>query len=244
MRMSKVWALVGSALMAGAMVPLSGFGQTVSAAAGPGPTLTVVGYGIVNMTPASTNAGPQQLQISIQESGNTASAVLISLSRDVTKVRAQLEKASVRASSISTQGPPNLNIDNHGGGFEANETLVVNFSSMIQLGNALTASNVSDDTFVQNTFSNALNPSAPTATAAELAAGYQAAFANGAQTAQMMAQADNLQLGQSVSLVESGASYSGCGGMGGCYATPAGNPPQVGPNQELVTVTETYDTNS
>ena len=238
MRLPKVWSLAGAVLMAGAFVPLGGLGQSVSAANSPGPTLTVVGYGLVNMTPSSSNPGPQQIQINIQEQGTSGPAVLRALSHDLAKLKTQMEKVGASASDITIQQAPNLNISN-GGGFNANETIEVNFPTLMQLAKAYTASGAANDVFVQNAFIIPANSPGLVASAAGLTAGYQAAFANAEQTAQAMAQADNLQLGQSVSITEGGSSNNGCSAMGGCYAPPAGNPPQVGPNQELVTVTVT-----
>lgn len=242
MRMPKLLPLAGAVLIGGALVPLSGLGQSVSAANGPGPTLTVVGYGVVDMTPAPSNPGPQQLQVTFQESGINAPAALRALGRDVAKARAQFEKAGVSPGAIVVQGPPNLNFNVNGGGFQDNQTLVVTFPTLMRLANALQASGVENDAGVQNVFANPMNSSAPAATAAQLTAGYQAAFVNAQQTAQIMAQGDNLQLGQAVSVTEGGASTGGCSAMGMCNPSPVGNPPQIGPNQELVTVTVTYDT--
>lgn len=244
MRIPKAALLLGAGLMAGGMVvSLGGLGHSVNAATGPGPTLTVVGYGVVNMTAQASN-GPQQLQIYMQASGSTAPATVVAFNRDVVKVKTQLEKAGVSANAISTQGPPNLNINNNGGGFNVNQTLQVTLPTMLRLADVLQTSGVANDGAVQNVFVNPLYSGAPVATAAQLTAGYKAAFANAQQTAQDMAQGDNLQLGQSVSITEGGQSSGGCNAMGACNPISVGNPPQVGANQELVTVTVTYDTSA
>lgn len=239
-----MWLVPGAVMTAGVLAGLGGFlSHPASAASAPGPTVTVVGYGVVNVPPPSTNAGPQQLQISFQESANSAPAVLRQLHTDEAKVEAQLEKAGVSASAITHQGPPNFNI-NTGGGYQANDTLQVDFPTLFKLANVLQASGVANDSYIQNVFANSLNQSSSSPTSAAMTAGYQAAFANAQQTAEQMAQADNLQLGQAVSVSQgSGANGGGCYPMGGC-SPMTGNPPMVGPNQQLVTVTVTYDTNS
>lgn len=245
MRIPRVALLLGAGLMAGGMaVSLGGLGHSVNAASGPGPTLTVVGYGVVNMTAPKSSAGPQQLQIYMQSSGSTATGTLMAFNHDVVKAKAQLEKAGVSANAISTQGPPSLNINNNGGGFNVNQTLQVTLPTMLRLADVLQKSGVANDVAVQNVFVNPLNSGAPVATAAQLTAGYQAAFANAQQTAQDMAQGDNLALGQSVRITEGGQTSGGCNAMGACNPTQVGNPPQVGANQELVTVTVTYDTSA
>jgi uncharacterized protein YggE len=243
MRISKGWLLAGTAFMVGTLIPVLGLAQPANAAGGPGPTLTVVGYGLVNMTPVPSNSAPQQLQITLQASGANAPATLTALRRDASTVTRQLiHKARINARAITTLGPPNININDNGVEYQANETIEATFSSLTQLANALQASDVANDPGVQNVFANPLNASNLVASASALTAGYEAAFANAQQTAEVMAQADHLQLGQAVSVSESSASNGGCNAMGNCNPTAVGNPPLVGNNQELVMVTVTYDT--
>lgn len=235
----KVGILGGALLLAGVLVPLSGLSQSVSAAAVPGPTLTVVGYGVVTMTPPST-VGPQQLQITFQTEGSNGPNTLRALNKSVAAARAQLEKVGVSAKTIGTQGPPNLNFNS--GQYQANVTLQVNFPTLTRLVDVMQASGVQNDINIQNTFINQVNPSNPTATAAQLSAGYRAAFANARTTAQQMAQADSLTLGVAVSVSEGTANTVSCNPMNGCTGVSSVSPPPIGQNQELVAVTITYDT--
>lgn len=243
MKIRKLWLVPGAVVTATVMAGLGGLlSQPASAASAPGPTLTVVGYGVVNESPPSSNPGPQQLQINFQEYASTAPGVLQLMHRDEAKARTQLEKAGVSASAITNLGTPGFNVQSSGG-FQGNETLQVTFSNLNKLAKVLQASGVANDTNVQNVFVQPVNNSGPSPTSSAMMAGYQAAFANALQTAQQMAQADNLQLGQAVSVSEGGAASGGCNPMGGCSPV-MGNPPAIGQNQELVTVTVTYDTNS
>jgi uncharacterized protein YggE len=244
MKIRKIWLAPGAVMMAGVVAGLGTlFNQPANAASAPGPTLTVVGYSVVNVAPPSSNAGPQQLQINFQASADSAPAVLNVLRLDEVKVTAQLKKAGVGASAITLQGPPNLNIQNNVG-YQANDTLQVNFPTLLQAAQVLQESGVANDANVQNVFVQPLNNPTSSPTAAVMTAGYQAAFANAQQTAQQMAQADNLQLGPAVSISEGSTSQTGCNPMGGCSPLTVGNLPSVGQNQQLVTVTVTYDTNS
>lgn len=241
----KIWLVPGVLAAAGVALGLSGLlAPSASAATTPGPALTVVGYALVNVPPPSTNVGPQQLQIMFQESAPSAPAVLALLHRDEAKVSAQLEKAGVSASAISHQGPLNFNINQNNGGYQVNDTLQMNFPSLLRLATVLQASGVSNAAGVQNVFAQPVSNPVSTPSAAALATGYQSAFANAAQTAQQMAQADSLQLGQATSIAEGSASSGGCNAMGGCNPQGVGNPPAPGQNQELVSVTVTYNTNS
>ncbi|PSR22669.1 MAG: hypothetical protein C7B47_16435 [Sulfobacillus thermosulfidooxidans] len=142
------------------------------------------------------------------------------------------------------RGPPNFSINVNGAEYQATETLQVTFPTLGRLADALQASGIANDVDVQDMFVSPVNSTYLAPTAAALTGGYQAAFANAQATAQMMAQADHLQLGQVVSVTEGNAASANgtCSAMNGCNPTPVGNPPQVGPNQELVTVTVTYDT--
>ena len=243
MQIRKLWLLTGAVAMAGIAAGLGGlFNPAASAASAPGPTMTVVGYGVVTVPASSTNPGPQVLQVNFQESASSAPAVLRILHRDEAQVTAQLEKAGVSASAITDQGPPNFNI-NVGGDYQVNDTLQVEFPTLFKLATVLQKSDVANDGSVQNVFASPLNNTQPSPTSSAMTAGYQAAFANAQQTAQEMAQADNLQLGQVTSVSQGSTGGGGCYPMGGCSPL-MGNPPTLGPNQQLVTVTVTYDTNS
>ncbi|PSR20261.1 MAG: hypothetical protein C7B45_15735 [Sulfobacillus acidophilus] len=234
----RIGTLAGALLLAGIVVPWIGVHQPANAATIPGPTLTVVGYGIVTMN-APTTAGPQQLQITFQTEGSNGPNTLRDLNKSVTAARIQLEKAGVSAKAFSTEGPPNLSYNNVQ--YQANVTLEVTFPTLTRLADAMQASGVQNDANVQNTFVNQVTAT-PTPTAAQLSAGYRAAFANALTTAQQMAQADNLTLGHSVSVYEGSANTISCNPMNGCTGISSVSPPSVGQNQELVAVTITYDT--
>lgn len=94
--------------MAGALVSVIELGQSTSAAGGPGPTITVLGYGLVNLT-HFVNRGAQHLQINLQDSGTVAPVTLAALQHTAPLVTRQLgRKGTVSAKAIAIQSPPYL----------------------------------------------------------------------------------------------------------------------------------------
>jgi uncharacterized protein YggE len=231
------WRWTAIAALAGLAAAGGGVAQS---ATGPGPTLTVVGYGVVNTTMVET-ATPPELQVNLQESGTNPTLVLRAIYQDIAQVKAQLEKAGASASAVSVQNPPNLNAQ-QGGTFSANVGVTVAFPTLARLAHVLTASNIANDSAVQNVWINQASTT-PVASPAAVASGYAAALNNAAASAAAIAAADHLHLGAQVSVSEGTLSPS-CNAMGGCGPAPMDViMPTVGPNQELVAVTVTYDTN-
>lgn len=226
-----------------------------------GPTLTVIGFGLANVAPAKSAA--PQMEMELQASGATASGAVSSLAHDVAAVEQLLEKAGVQAADISVQAQPGLNyVDTASqancqkihqlkgipgscppSGFQANEGLQVDFPSLTNLADALTASGVDQAAGVQNFYINQGNqaPSQPSSVA--LQAAYAQALQNASDTASLLAHADHLTLGPAVSLTQGAQTSTPCGGMG-CGPAPLEgiSPPQPGPNQQLVAVTVSYST--
>jgi uncharacterized protein YggE len=233
------WLVAALLAVGGTVAAMSGVTQ---GATGPGPTLTVMGFGVVNTTVPAQATEPQ-LQMNFQETTATASGAMKALYRDLSQTRKQFATLGVNPSAIMTQGPPNLNYQN-GGEWQASDTLEVTFPTLAQLTHVVTASKVADNPAIQNFWINASYQS-PTATPAALASGYATAEQNAAQTAQIMANAEHLQLGAQVSITQGAITNTQCGGMGACGGgVPMGvTVPSIGPNQELVAVTVTYETN-
>ena len=249
------WAL---ALAAG----LALFGsQGALAANAPSPTLTVVGYGVVNLPPQKS--GLPQLQFYLNVHGQTAVATLRTLNGDVAAIEHRLKALGLRTSAFQPQGPPQLNyvtgvalkncqkvaklkpgLSCQKPGYTANEGLQVTFPSLQSIASALSRTDVSTAHGVQNFYINpgGTEPQAPTTVA--LTAGYRAALKSARQTAVALAAAEGVTLGPVLTVTEGGlTASSGCGAMG-CGPEPVTGVvlPQVGPDQELVGVTLTYAT--
>jgi uncharacterized protein YggE len=233
-------------------------------AAGAGPTLTVVGFGLVNLSPPNPGAIAPQLELNFQTSAATATAALQSLQADVAATEQALLGAGVPRAEMVPQGPPGLNyvtavqetncqkvyklkgIPAHctGPGFQANEQLQVTFPNLSRLAAALTKAHLATAKGVQNFWINQGGPGPSVPTPAALAEGYQQAFADAAKTASLLAAADHLTLGPAVAVTEGALlNNTPCGGMG-CGPVPIQGiaPPPVGQNQELVAVTVSYAT--
>ncbi len=259
MRMRRFWLLLPVAMVATLTLGApSGYAQTSAS----GPILTVVGFGLANVAP-STAPPTAQLNLNLQASSSTASGAVASLQQDVAAVEKLLAKAGVKSAEVSAQGEPQINyVDSSShancqkihqlkgiagpcpsSGFQADESLEVNFPSLTDLADALTASGVTTAAGVQNFYmaQTSAGPLPPSPVA--LQAAYVQAIGQARSTAALLAVADGVALGATLSVTEGAQLSTPCGGMG-CGPMPLQgiNPPQVGPNQQLVVVTVTYGT--
>lgn len=227
-----------------------------------GPTLTVIGFGLVNLRSSGAASSPQ-LVLNLQTVAPTATAALAALTRDIAGIEKALKAVGVSSAEISIQGPPGLNYVSSvsqascekayklkgipgkctAPGFQTNESVQVTIGTLTRLAAVLTKSGVAKAPGVQNFYINQSGQNPGAATPAALTSGYAQAFRDARTTATLLARADQLSLGSLVSVTEGALLSTPCGGMG-CSPTPVEgvNPPQPGPNQELVAVTVTYRT--
>lgn len=253
-------------LLVPALVGLVGLLSWPALAAGSGTrtgtTLTVVGYGLVNLPTANPDGGTYQLQLNYQVSGKTAAAALNAYNNDVAAAEARLKTQGVPASDMTVQGPPNINFQNQqelqqcqknykfkgitgtcpNPGFQVSSTLQVTLPSLSAMVKVMTAVNVSSLPGVNNFWENQNSSYQPTPSAAAELAGYAQAFASAKHMASTMAKADHMLLGPQEAVSEGAMAASSCSAMGGCGSQPIPgiNPPPTGPNQSLVAVTVTY----
>lgn len=204
------------------------------------PTLSVVGFSVVNLT-QSTETSPPQLQLSFQETETQVRDVIRVLNQAMARVTARLKAVGVPASAISTQGPPNLN--NLDGEWQADSTLQITFATMAQLEKVVDETHLSANSAIQNVWistpSVTMKP-----TPAALAAAYARAVSNAKKTAATIAASDHRQLGAQLAMSE-GAGGTQCGAMEcGAGASLGINPPPVGNDQQMVAVTLTYATSN
>ncbi|MBX5467604.1 MAG: SIMPL domain-containing protein [Firmicutes bacterium] len=244
-------ALLGALLFTGSMAP-----NTTTAT----PPLTVVGFGLAPLPAGSSS--PPQLNLTLQVSDAAATAALASLEQDVATVRTALAKAGVPDTAITAQ-PPQLNyvpttssttcqrleklkgvpIACPSPGFQASESVQVQFSSLTQLATTITATQISQSPGVQNVWIDSGNQIPGKPSDAALTAAYRQALADAQHTATLLAQAQGIRLGAVTAIRQGAGGSASCGGPGcGPLPPPGVTPPAIGPNQELVAVTVTYAT--
>ena len=234
----------------------------VAAAPTANPTLTVVGFGLANLTPSKATA-PPELELNFLVAGATASQAVAELAADVALAEKALEKAGVPKAAFAPQGPPGLNFiapvnqqsceklaklkgvppNCPSPGYQANEQIQVTFPNLTALATAITKADLAKAKGLANTWINSGGPLPATPTPSALAQAYRQAFQDADRTAQIIAAAQHRALGPILSVTEGAILNFPCGGMG-CGPIPVQgiNPPTPGPNQELVAVTVTYAT--
>ena len=259
MRMRGFWLLLPVAMLATLTLGApSGYAQTSA----PGPTLTVVGFGLANVAPTTTPA-TEQLNLNLQASSSTASGAVASLAQDVAAVAKLLGKAGGKSTRISAQGEPQLNyVDSSSqascqkihqlkgiagpcppSGFQADESLEVTFPTLVDLADALTASGVTTAQGVQNFYMNQTNAGPLPPSPVALQSAYAQAIGQARSTASMLADADGVTLGAALSITEGAQLSTSCGGMGCGPPPPQGiNPPPGGSDQQPGGLTGTYTT--
>lgn len=248
-----VMAFVAAAVLVGSPV--------VSRAAAPrsAPSVTVVGFGVVNVAPAP-QARPQ-LEFNLSTHGATASAALAAFDRDARAIERRLQAMGLKPSAFVLQGAPQLNFittSNQAScrkaqtikpglqcqkpGYSAGQTLQVSFPTLVSLAAVLSRTHVVHRAGVQNFWIGQGNAPAARPSAAALAKGYRQALADARRTAIAVAEADGLVLGPAVRVTEGEGSSAEACAIGGCGAMVGLSPPPTGPNQMLLAVTVTYVT--
>lgn len=225
-------------------------------------TLTVVGYGLVNLPAVNQNSGTYQLQLNYQVTGQSAAAALNAYNNDVAVAEAKLKAQGVSASDMMVQGPPNINFQNQqqmqlcqknyklkgisgkcpNPGFQVSSTLQVTLPSLSAMVKVMTAVDLSSLPGVNNFWENQNSAFQATPSSTAELAGYTQAFASAKHMAATMAKADHMMLGAQEAVSEGAMSASSCSAMGGCGSQPIPgiNPPPAGPNQSVVAVTVTF----
>lgn len=258
MRMRLLTVLLPTVLLGS----LSVGAHTGYAQSGPGPTLTVVGFSLANLTLPAAPSVPQ-LELSLQAAASSPVVALRTLDTDVSALRKALVAAGVSASAISPQGPATLdyvtgaskstcekvrrlkNISSPclGPGFRAYESLQVTFPTLTRLATAIAHADVARAKGLQNFYISQGGSGPGQPSQATLRTAYAYALRNARETAQLLASAGGLTLGAAISIRQGAMVSSACSGMGcGPIPIPGLNAPAAGPNQQVIAVTVTYGT--